>query len=1065
MFRKKLNIKNEDEEFKAELYRNRREKIDDIPNDWIGTVKRHTEDIDFFDLKIPKYIQVKEKKKINPTYMKIKPMQHIIVTTIVGDEEKKERFILIEPRSSRSKNNGEKSFKAVSFEHTLKNKRTSFQGKVMQLKSDDIHIAEGILDKFTRETGWKLGYVDPKSRVELMSTTEKINVDLFNNYNKTTVVTDGSLLFEKNITTTIANDRPLYISFEYKNLATYDSGVEVIKTPSIFNTLTDALYTNIKKVQAYHYSDVGNRYGIRYVFTLTDNTTVERIAVFTNIINKTFKCENIRLTWETGNLIETENVKYINIENIDSDWYEALRGFQDSFKSVFIFDGYEKTLSVIHRDNLGEEKPYILTYDNAIIDIEDNENTEYLTGLKVLGKDGLSIVSENIYGDDIVRDYSEHIKLGIVSEELETALNRYEAVLITKQQEWLNIRNNKLTEQQKQVRLSSEIKTLQDRIKYLRNLLAGYMNAKDKNNQAIVKKEIDGLESRLNQCNALMLQYKRNIDLIDDELALISKSVKKENVVDSKGKIFTSIDLEELNDIEQIGVYEDDYYTNSFSLLNASKKVLADRIKKQIEFNLNCINLCKVIHHSKGWNFILELGSLFKFDESELEDKLDEDVIRFVEYEYEPKTKTISNFVFTNRTHKYDITRSWADLGKKTNTTNDLLNSLRPIIDDAMLSNNFVSEVLRNGLDLSAHIAKGRGISNYIDISEAGIYLYDQSDMNKAVYIGSSLICITNDGFATSETAISSEGILAKLLVGSVILGEKLYITSENGQFYIGNMDVKQGFGLSIKDSSSRQRIFLGTEVDSDGVRRAKLRLTSANGQDVVLDENGILNTSQSQSTENISSGYDFEIPYIVDGGVNSLKKVLVTLMFSKYRGYTRGSSAGGATIATSSGGGGFSYGSTSGAGGYYYSQETSEYSDVAPYQTYTSDNINDSQYDTHVHTYWQTVMSHSHLFTIQIPSHSHSFSVSQPDHAHSVTLNNHSHAEIHGIYVDENSGVQNARIYVNGKLVAQNINSSIYQLDITQHLKLNDTNYIRISNDKNVRVSVNLYEKKFVTW
>lgn len=75
-----------------------------------------------------------------------------------------------------------------------------------------------------------------------------------------------------------------------------------------------------------------------------------------------------------------------------------------------------------------------------------------------------------------------------------------------------------------------------------------------------------------------------------------------------------------------------------------------------------------------------------------------------------------------------------------------------------MLSNNFVSEILKNGLDLSAHIAKGRGISNYIDISEAGIYLYDQSDMNKAIYIGSSLICITNDGFATSETAISSEG-------------------------------------------------------------------------------------------------------------------------------------------------------------------------------------------------------------------------------------------------------------------------------------------------------------------
>lgn len=1078
MFRKKLNIKNEDEEFKAELYRNRREKIDDIPNDWIGTVKRHTEDIDFFDLKIPKYIQVKEKKKINPTYMKIKPMQHIIVTTTVGDEEKKERFILIEPRSSRSKHNGEKSFKAISFEHTLKNKRTSFEGKVMQLKSDDIHIAEGILDKFARETGWKLGYIDPKSRVELMSTTEKINVDLFNNYNKSTKITDGALLFEKDVTTTIAKDRPLYISFEYKNLTTYDNGVEVIKTPSIFNTLTDALYTNIKKVQAYHYSDVGNRYGIRYVFTLTDNTTVERIAVFTNIINKTFKCENIRLTWETGNIIETENVKYINIENIDSDWYETLRGFQDSFKSVFIFDGYEKTLSVVSRDNLGEEKPYILTYDNAIIDIEDSENTEYITGLKVLGKDGLSIVSENIYGDDIVRDYSEHIKLGIVSEELQSALNRYEAVLITKQQEWLNIRNNKLTEQQKQVRLSSEIKTLQDRIKHLRNLLAGYMNAKDKNNQAIVKKEIDGLESRLNQCNALMLQYKHNIDLIDDELALISKSVKKENVVDGNGKIFTNTDLEELNDIEQIGSYEDDYYTNSFSLLNASKKMLSDRIKRQIDFNLNCVNLCKVIHHSKGWNFILELGSLFKFDESELEDKLGEDVIRLVEYEYEPKTKTISNLIFTNKTYKYEIGRHMADIGRKANATNDILNSLRPIIDDAMLSNNFVAEVLRNGLDLSAHIAKGRGISNYIDISEAGIYLYDQSDMNKAVYIGSSLICITNDGFATSETAISSEGILAKLLVGSVILGEKLYITSEDGSFYIGKMDSKQGFGLSIKDSGQNQRVFLGTEVDSDGVRRAKLKLIGKDGE-FALTEEGIISEYQYNDRSHVDPEAPFYSYLRLRNNISKIKEGILTVKFLPFRTYSKGLEYDGGYVntVTSSDGGTYSN-STAGGGGYYEalsSETNSNYGEKGTTERQISWS-DSSQIDivdgmtlymdkfAHRHDYYFYTRPHSHLTYISIPTHFHQFYI--PNHKHSISINigKHSHQEKYGCF--DLSGSDNrpssVELYVNNQRVLTNIQND-REIDISAYLLKNQVNEIKFTSSTRGIIHINCYVKSFV--
>lgn len=766
---RQINIKEEDENFRAELYRNRHEKIDDIPNDYIGTVKRELENITEFQINIPKYIQVKDKKKITPLYMKIKPMQHIIVTTIVDGTEKKERFVLVQPSGSRSKNSGSKTFKAMSFEYTLKKKRTSFQGKVIQLKKDNIHLEEGILDKFARETGWGIDYVDPKSRVELMSTTEKINVYLFNNYNKATLVTEGGLLFEKDIITTIADNRPLYISFEYSNFNTYSDGKLLFPTPTIRNTITDALYTNIKKVQAYHYSDVGNRYGIKYVFTLTDNTKVERISVFTNVINKTFTCENIRLTWETGNIIETENVKYINIESLDTDWYEALRSLQDNFKSVFLFDSYNKTISVIHRDNLGEEKPYILTYDNAIIDIEVTENSEYVTGLKVIGKDGLSIVSENIYGDDIVRNYSEYIRLGNMSEELQLALERYEAILTTKQQEWLGVKSNVLIENQKQVRIDSEIQSLQLRIKDLKNILAGYMSENDASNQARIKGEIDSLESRLNQCLSLRLGYKKNIDLLNDELMAISKSIDRNVVVDSKGKIFTDDNLAELNDIEQFALHEDNYYTNSFSLLNASKKVLEEMIKPQLDLDINCVNLCKSIKNTRGWSYILELGSLFKFDEPELKEELGEDIVRFVGYEYEPKTNTISNLIFTNKTHKYNIEKNIADLGRKANSSNNLLNSLRPIIDDAMLSNNFVGEVLKNGLDLSAYIAKGRGISNFIDISEAGIYLYDQSDMNKCLYIGSGLICISTDGFATSETAISSEGYCNCEVSGCII--------------------------------------------------------------------------------------------------------------------------------------------------------------------------------------------------------------------------------------------------------------------------------------------------------
>ena len=1088
---RKINLKNENEDFKAILYRNRTEKLCEIPNEYISGVNRTLEEIDSFSVTIPKYIQKGVKKIMNPIYLKIQARQHIIVTTKVDDIETKERFILLEPKSNNSKNSGEKTFKAESFETTLKKKRTSFSGNVMQLKKDETHIAEGVMDKFARETGWGIGYVDPKARVEKMSMTEKVNVDIFKNFTKNNI-TDGSLIFEKDITTTIAQDRPLYISFEYTNLKTYNGDKLLIETPTVYNTITDPLHLNIKIVQAYHYTEAGNRYGIKYVFTLSDNTKVERIAVFLNVIDKNITCENIRLVWETGNVISTENVKYINIESLDGNWYETLRSLQDNFNSIFTFDSYNKLINVVSRESMNNVKPYILSYDNAILDINITENSDYITGYKVTGKNGLSIVSENIYGDDIVRDYSEYIRLGLISESLQSAITRYEVLLRTKQQEWLVIKDNILTENQKQVRIDSEIQSLQQNIKYLKNLLAGYMTANDTTNQARIKSEIDGLEVRLNQCLALRTQYTIAIESYNTELAEITKSIDRETVVDSVGKIFTDENLQELNDIELIGTFEDDYYTNTFSLFNYAKKILAEDIKPQVDFDINCVNLCKVIQNPKGWNYILQIGSLFKLEGVEVKEMIGEDTVRFVGYNYEPSTNTIDNLLFTNKTKKINNLRSLADLGKKTNTTSGLLNSLKPIIDDAKLSNNFAKEVLDNGLDLSAYIAKGRGVSNYIDISEAGIFLYDQSDMNKSIYIGSSLICISVDGFSSSETAISSEGLIGRTIIGEILVGSKLIITSDDGSFYVGNTDEKNGFGLEIRDGGSgngQKRIFLGTEVDSDGIRRARLRLLSKDGREVVLDENGIIQTSQFLCWDNLSPSYPMRIPYVCDEGVVSNKKILMSLVFEKYRAFERGMSSGGTTTTSSSGGGG-----TSGSGGGQTSSSggggTSSYEGGFNLEVFTGHGSFDNKLATIQMAYYPTdyyingdINAHGHTLDTDQIRHSHSVIIKNENHSHLV--NNHTHqtydhthqisAHTHTLDTthnhqleysihEQNSMCSNVKIYVNDVLVQSGINQN-KQVDITSYINKNTTNNIRIETDTNGRITCNIFTKAFVSF
>lgn len=330
--------------------------------------------------------------------------------------------------------------------------------------------------------------------------------------------------------------------------------------------------------------------------------------------------------------------------------------------------------------------------------------------------------------------------------------------------------------------------------------------------------------------------------------------------------------------------------------------------------------------------------------------------------------------------------------------------------------------------------------------------------------------------------------IMAKLLVGSVILGEKLYISSENGTFFIGNMEEKQGFGLSIKDGNMQQRIFLGTEVDPiDNIRKAKLRLLSKDGREVVLSEDGIIQTSQFLCWDNCSINYPMRIPYVCDEGVVSNKKILMTVILEKYRAFERGMSSGGALSTSSNGGGG-----TSGSGGGQTSSSggggTSSYeggfnlnvftgngsfvNELATIQMayYPSDYYIDGSTNSHGHTLDTGQIKHTHSVILKSDAHAHTVydhthqvynhTHQVYDHTHAIDTT-HNHNLEYSIH-EQNSYCTNVRIYVNDVLVKGDINEST-QVDITSYVKVNSTNNIRLETDTNGRITCNIFTKAFV--
>lgn len=1072
MFRGINITKNNNLEINALLYKNKDEILAEIPLEFIKEVVYEFGKPTKMSLEIPKFIMKKEKKISSNLYHKMRLRQQIILEV----EGKKERFIITDTSSSLEKFKGTKSFTAYSFEKVLENKRISFSDTITRtLIKDELYVNDGILNEVEKVSGWKIGYVDPDAMLITEKANETVTENLFINFINEKVEKD-KLIWEKSFTTDVGEDYAVNIQIDYHNLKTYDSTGRLLKTESLSNELKP-LYTNTKKIQAYYYSDTGNRYGIRYLITLINDVEVEQIHTFTNVNDFKITCDNINLIYETGRIVEGTRAKFISVEATNENILTFMEAMQEQFECVFEYDTINKIINCYSKKNIGEDKPIELSYDTNVISLEITPSSEVPNCLEVESSNEIGISDVNIYGGEKIWNYGYYIENDLLTDEIVEALNKYDELLELKQAEYITLKDSSTALYSKRTKYESEISSIEYRIKYYTNLLTAFISADETDSvqQENIKREIEALEVKLNECIRERLAVNEQIIGIEDSMKVISNEIKRENAELNGEKIFTELDLEILDECEYCSIYEDDYYVTSYGLYENAKKVLEEMIKPEVEFDIECGNLVKLIKN-KIHN-VVELGSFFMVNNDELEE-LGQDKVRFIGYTLIPSENKINNTTFTNKEFKTELLNIASNVGRKTTKSANTINSWQNIVEDAMLSNDFVGELVSNGLNLATSNINARTSRNLLDFGEYGAFFKDANDPTDGnqVYIGNNVIAISTDGFKSSEISMTGDGLIAKTLIGSIILGQKLCITSDLGQFYIGNMEEDDGFGLSITEDGTTQRIFLGTEI-VNGVRKARLRLYGKDGKGLVLSEDGILNTSQQFIIENLSKGYDLNIPFIVDEGVASLSKVQLTLLFDKYRGYTRGSSSGGGTTATSEGGGDFDISSDSGEGGTYnYSATTSSdnrtMNGVDPSKTYAgwtgdprSSEGEPVSATKHIHTVYSDPHYHNVNINISIPPHKHKFRVTKTAHKHNVILKDHTHPEVHGIYVEESSGVENAKVYVNDALVSQNINSNSAIVDITRYLKLNSVNYIRISNEKNARVSVNIFEKKFITW
>ena len=1074
------------------LMKNRHEEWGEIPKEYVQSVIYSQGVPTQMNIEIPSKVVYMNIEVDFDLYYEIRGKMQIIME-LNGE---KSRFIIDDNiKTKNTKQSKTKIITAYSFEKTLDKKNFIIsEGATRQLyrlKDEQVEISDGILNWFEDQTNFTVGHVDDLARKELGIYNETQTLELFNN-RTINQVEKGSILWSKTMALDVG-DRPLNFTISYTDMKSY-SGELLQKKETITHTFSNLPY-GVKNIEAKYTSDSDYRYGVTYTVTYSNNTKQEFKFGFANVHQLKVFFPKIELTFETGRMGERLTTKYRYFEANSCSWTTIIGLVEEAFDCVCIFDSFNQVLNVYDKNTFGEETGIVLNYENAVSQINETHKLESIVTRLYVESPNVSIAEENPLGTEYVENFSYYINNNIMSKSLTNALTSYNRLLEEKNIQFMQLKLDKNTNDQMITKRQSELSSLQGRYKAENSILTAYI--KDGNQPAKQKEQSDvvsQLEKDIEQMLNTVQSLRDRSDTLLAQMNQIGIDIQKENASYNGSKIFSKQDLEELEDYIIESSITNDYYTLAYSLYQHALEVIEDMNKVYVDFSMTTYEFLSKIKTPTAWNNHIKVGIKLDLEVDGVNISDDEGKLQLYGFTFKPnesKFGSVTDLKFTNnKKPKATSIKTIGDISKKTSQLTTMTNFWKDTWADSASNNVAVEKLLKEGLDAAAQVVRGKGTSNKIDISEAGIYISDAEDENKQIYYGSGLISITQDKWKTSALAIDSSGIMAETIIGKMILGSKLQIGNEDNTFEINP------HGLSIYDPSAKQeeRIFLGIENG-----KATFRLHSKNGNNkLVLSEDGIYQVFPIQARDSFDYQNSFRVSFYLPNSLQRMDEARLIFNLEKFRAYSKGAKAqeanvlstttettggitqstkdggavsktitstsvpkttssttsesgGGTTVSTTSGGGGatsttsgqnskyptlvYTHLTKAGSGNHDHSISTSSFEHTHTFTPRSHTHNVNITVPSHRHTVNVTVPSHSHDVTYNIPAHSHQIDVSGHSHIVNVTVPSHSHEIIHGIY--DYSKLAKCNIYIDGVLVLENV-AGDRDINIAQYIKKN---------------------------
>ena len=817
-----------DSKYELVLLKNRREELADIPIEYIDGIEfqmgEYLQEPTKLTLTIPSHISRGGEKFEVPLFKLIKGKMQLQLSI----DNKKFVFTIEEESEVETKDISTKTL--VAYERYYKFNSTDFciatdiaTRQLYRKPNETVEVADGVLNWFEQQcSGWTVKEVTEKARKELLMCSSTSNVVL-DNIDKTI----ESEIFNQQVSIDIG-EKPLNMTLSM-DYTLYDSNNKEYTSSTISFSFTNLPYA-VSNISAKYVSTAKNFYGIEFTITHTNGNKSTHEFAF-------ISCKGLRLvskqviTYELGDLVENWVAKYRTFETTATTWMNMLNSICEAFDCIMLFDSYNQNITVCHRDEFGEMTNVALTYDNALREIsKDRKLSDIVTRLTVESSN-TSIASVNPLGTDYVECFDYFMENGIMSSELQHALNEYDKLL-----EEQNVIFSKLLLEKYEVDQSinlanSQLTSLEAKLIGEKSILSSYIKAKEDEKQKAQQEIVKGIEDEISNKEKLLTDLETERTRLDNQLAQVGSNIKKENATYKGVKLFNEDLLLELSDYIIEKTITDDVHLTALSVYSYVTEEIKKYQKPIIDFSItSSVEFIK--RTGQTLSDCIFLGAKMEVEDRNGDITSEDGTVNLYGFTIDPKTDDVSSLSFTNNAKAPES--ALKSISKTTQTakaTKSLTDFYKATWVDIKNKTVDIGKVIENGLDLASQKVRSRSELNMIDMSEAGIFLIDANNNDEQLALINDLITMTQDGWRTSKIAISPEGVIADTLIGNMILGQQLYIS--NGEM---SLEIKDK-GLTIRDKEHADRIFLGLDTD----KNPEFKLgTKEDESHLIWDKNGL---------------------------------------------------------------------------------------------------------------------------------------------------------------------------------------------------------------------------------